>query len=138
MTPSGQYFMNRFRRRQELKFLEKINRYQQKQAVKSNWEAGQIPRLLMDASSKSSSLDAEILGQLRYLGLVEDVKEMLIEMDSSSYRPLPSLEGLAIVRLSYNRPKDEIAYYMQDYNRPWTFSRFFNLKYRYDCSRVKL
>ncbi|KAF9131524.1 hypothetical protein BGW39_001700 [Mortierella sp. 14UC] len=129
MTPSGQSIMNRFRRRQELKFWNKQGRQQQNQAAKGNLEAEQVPRQLTEASGKSDvALDAEILGQLRHLGLVEDVAEMLIGMDSSSYRPLPALEGLAITRPYFNQPEDEIAECSQEFNRPWRFRRFFNFK----------
>lgn len=54
-------------------------------------------------------VDPELMGQLRNLGLLVDVEEMILEMDSRSYRPLPSLEGLSIKTRYFVWPESEVS-----------------------------
>ncbi|KAG0275009.1 hypothetical protein BGZ95_009266 [Linnemannia exigua] len=52
--------------------------------------------------------DAAIWHQLRHLGLFQDVEEMVKEMDSKGYKPLPSLEKLSLGGSYLRRPEEEL------------------------------
>lgn len=52
--------------------------------------------------------DAEVLDQLRNVGLLLDVEEMLKEMDNSTFQPLPSLEKVSFYHPILLRPEDEL------------------------------
>ncbi|KAG0296549.1 hypothetical protein BGZ96_009128 [Linnemannia gamsii] len=85
------------RRRKEHK-LEVLRQQQQQVLRKGASEEGDIV-----------SLDPALLDQLRNLGLLVDVEQLIQEMDSASYHPLPSLEGLSVKNGYFLSPKNEIS-----------------------------
>ncbi|KAK3819421.1 MAG: hypothetical protein JOS17DRAFT_820006 [Linnemannia elongata] len=62
----------------------------------------------------SNSSAAEIWAQLHHLGLLKDVEEMVKEIDVESYRPLPSLEGLAFDQYSLQWPEQVVGLLFPD------------------------
>ncbi|KAF9906068.1 hypothetical protein EC991_001076 [Linnemannia zychae] len=69
---------------------------------------------VQDSTKTNSSTDAELLGQLRNLGLLEDVEEMVKEMGHKSYRPLFTLEGLSFNGQYLDHPATAIRHLIPD------------------------
>ncbi|KAF9334935.1 hypothetical protein BGZ91_010671 [Linnemannia elongata] len=61
-----------------------------------------------DSGSGASVKDKEVLFQLRNLGLLLDVEEMVREMDEKDVRPMPSLERLSFNYPTLLRPEEEL------------------------------
>ncbi|KAF9278929.1 hypothetical protein BGZ88_000275 [Linnemannia elongata] len=61
-----------------------------------------------DSGSDGSVKDKEVLFQLRNLGLLLDVEEMVREMDEKDVQPMPSLERLSFNYPTLLRPEEEL------------------------------
>lgn len=101
MIPSGHTFKARRARQKEVK------QWQQRRDQEKKLEAEQSPqkKAIGDVSAVT-----EVLGQLRNLGLLKDVKEMVKEMESMSVPSLQSLEGLSLRHSYFVWPENEIKY----------------------------
>ena len=71
----------------------------------ATWREMRDQENLLEATRSSSSLlppttltevDIAIWSQLRHLGLLLDVEEMVMEIDSGNYEPFPSLQRIAL------------------------------------------
>lgn len=101
MIPSGHTFKSRWARQKEVK------QWKQRRDQEKNLEAKQSPqkKAIGDVSAVT-----DVLGQLRNLGLLKDVKEMAKEMESMTVPPLQSLEGLSLWHSYFVWPENEIKY----------------------------
>ncbi|KAG0063015.1 hypothetical protein BGZ89_010224 [Linnemannia elongata] len=99
MIPSGHTFKARRARQKEVK------QWQQRCDQQKKLAAEQSPqkKAIGDVSAVT-----EVLGQLRNLGLLKDVKEMVKEMESMSVPSLQSLEGLSLRHSYFVWPENEI------------------------------
>ncbi|KAF9134666.1 hypothetical protein BGW39_006255 [Mortierella sp. 14UC] len=52
--------------------------------------------------------DEELSRQLQHLGLLREVEEMVMKMDSGTFHPLTCLEGLTFNYYQFNHPEEEI------------------------------
>ncbi|KAF9337311.1 hypothetical protein BGZ91_009533 [Linnemannia elongata] len=98
MTQAGQRGKFRELRRKE---VERWRRRREKEDQQEK-EKNRGQRVGVRGSNAS---EAEVWAQLHHLGLLKDVEEMVKEIDAGSYRPLPSLEGLAFDRYSLQWPE---------------------------------
>lgn len=101
MIPSGHTFKSRWARQKEVK------QWRQRRDQEKKFEVEQSPQ---KKTIGNVSAGTEALGQLRNLGLLKDVKEMVKEMDSISVPPLQSLEGLSLRHSYFVWPENEIKY----------------------------
>lgn len=101
MIPSGHTFKARWARQKEVK------QWQQRCDQEKKLAAEQSPqkKAIGDVSAVT-----EVLGQLRNLGLLKDVKEMVKEMESMSVPSMQSLEGLSLRHSYFVWPENEIKY----------------------------
>ncbi|KAF9144763.1 hypothetical protein BGX30_011526 [Mortierella sp. GBA39] len=101
MIPSGHTFRSRWARQKEVK------QWQQRRDEEKKIEVGRVPqkKAIGDVSAAT-----EVQGQLRNLGLLKDVKEMVKEMEPMSVPPLQSLEGLSLRHSYFVWPENEIKY----------------------------
>ncbi|KAF9155944.1 hypothetical protein BG015_007975 [Linnemannia schmuckeri] len=103
MVPIGHSTMYKWQRRLA------VMRWHQRRLKEDRLEISRPhPQEETTPEDTSVSPDTEILGQLRHLGLLMDVEEMIKEMESKSYRPLPFLEGLSIKHPYFASPEGEI------------------------------
>ncbi|KAF9906069.1 hypothetical protein EC991_001077 [Linnemannia zychae] len=58
--------------------------------------------------TNAKASDAAIWRQLRHLGLFQDVEEMVKEMDSKGFKPLPSLGKLSLGGTYMRQPEEEL------------------------------
>ncbi|KAF9906067.1 hypothetical protein EC991_001075 [Linnemannia zychae] len=99
MVPSGQSDKFRKLRRKKFERLYRQHLEQFKQMQEQEQEQSSSPKGDCDHP------DAELLYQLRNLGRIEDIKDMILKMDDKSYRALPSLEGLAFEHFLLEHPE---------------------------------
>ncbi|KAF8930363.1 hypothetical protein BGZ47_000595 [Haplosporangium gracile] len=105
MLPSGHYFKSKWSRRNEVKQWQKRREHEKKLEADQKETVVSGSRVISDVSAGT-----EVLDQLRNLGLLKDVKEMVKEMESMSVLPLPSLEGLSLRHPYFVWPENEIKY----------------------------
>ncbi|KAG0279523.1 hypothetical protein BGZ95_000951 [Linnemannia exigua] len=109
MIPAGHNSKFRRKRKKEVaQWRERRGKEDALEAFRLQRQKGQehVDRI----KTLNGSGDAKLLGQLQYLGLLRDVEEVVKEMGSTSYCPLPCLEGLAIRRFYFAQPKEEIEF----------------------------
>ncbi|KAK3845731.1 MAG: hypothetical protein J3R72DRAFT_435519 [Linnemannia gamsii] len=109
MIPAGHNNKFRKKRKKEVEqWRKRRDKEEALEAFRSQCQKDQehVARI----KTSNGSRDAELLGQLQYLGLLQDVVRMVEEMDSTSYCPLPCLEGLAIKRFYFVHPREEIKF----------------------------
>ncbi|KAF9131520.1 hypothetical protein BGW39_001696 [Mortierella sp. 14UC] len=91
---------------------EEVERWDMQRGMEDYREStrppGSLELLLPPAGTKPE--DREIWHQLRHLGMYLDVEEMVREMDSDGFKPLPSLCQLSLGSFFLQRPKDELTY----------------------------
>ncbi|KAF9901128.1 hypothetical protein EC991_006468 [Linnemannia zychae] len=105
MIPSGHNIKFRWRRQKA------VEQWQERRSKEDELETFRSCR---ESTNKfigtNGTVDAKLLDQLQHVGLLRDVEEVVKEMDSRSYWPLPCLEGLAMRHHYFIRPEEEIQY----------------------------
>ncbi|KAG0292001.1 hypothetical protein BGZ96_004626 [Linnemannia gamsii] len=112
MIPSGQNYKTRWTRRKEVKQW-KQQRLEEKKLEAYGLHERTAATTYSTGVIGNVSARTEVLGQLRNLGLLKDVKEMIKEMESMSVPPLPSLEGLSLRHPYFVWPEKEIKYALE-------------------------
>lgn len=72
------------------------------------------------------SLDAEVRGQFRNLGLLLDIEETINEIDGGSLVPFPSLTGLSFIHPILLRPEKALNSCSQSPSVDWAFGNYSN------------